>query len=116
MEKAPTSSPLDDPRPPYGNTYIARVSSGKHRGFALVVTVSGARHWYRRSKNLPFAGFLAGYLDLWETDRKVPDEESTVDGVSIDSPDALIEFIDGAEIEWLEDDPLATAVKLFENY
>lgn len=116
MEKAPASSPLDDPRPPYGNTYIARVSSGKHLGFALVVTVSGARPWYRRSKNLPFVGFLAGYLDLWETGRKVPDDESTVDGVSIDSQDALIKFIDGAEIEWLEGDPLISAVKLFEAY
>ena len=116
MEKVPTSSPLVDPPLPYGNTYIARVSSGKHRGFALAVTVSGARPWYRRSKNLPFVGFLAGYLDLWETGRKVPDEESTIEGVSLDSQDALIKFIDGAEIEWLEGDPLATAVKLFETY
>lgn len=95
MDTDPTSSPFDDTRQPYGNTYIARVSNGKQLGFALVVTVSGERPWYRRSKNLPFRGFLAGYLDLWETGRKVPNEESTVDGVSMDSQDALIDFIDG---------------------
>lgn len=116
VENLLVSSPLTDPAPQYGNTYIAKVLSGSHQGLALAVTVSGKSRLCIGPKRKSFAGFRAGYLDLWENRKGLPADETAVDGVAIEDKTGLVKFIDGAELEWLEGKSLDDAIDLFGRY